>query len=177
MKHLVNKDSYMAPESAVTLAHDTGRLDKVMTNDEPWRRHLIDSDEGIRRLIAEAKRIAVIGIKMEPDQPAYYVPEYAQRAGFQIIPVPVYYPDATEILGEPVYRTVSAIPGDVDMVNLFRRSKDVLAHVDDIIAKHPKTVWMQLGISNAEAAERLARAGIDVVQSRCLMVEMQEHGR
>jgi predicted CoA-binding protein len=138
---------------------------------------VIADDAGIGRIIADTRRIAVIGIKMEPQQPAYYVPEYALRAGFEIIPVPVYYPEATEILGQAVYRTVAAIPGDVDMVNLFRRSRDVLAHVDDIIAKKPKSVWMQLGIANDEAAERLANAGIDVVQDRCLMVELRRHGR
>ena len=62
------------------------------------------------------------------------------------------------------------------MVNVFRRSKDVLPHVDDILAKRPKSVWMQLGIWDDAAAERLARAGIDVVQNRCLMVEMRHHG-
>jgi predicted CoA-binding protein len=145
-------------------AHDTG-------ND--WRRHLIDDEAGISRVLAATKRIAVIGIKTDPDQPAYYVPEYAQQAGYAIVPVPVYYPDVTEILGERVYRRVADIPGAVDMVNVFRRSKDVPPHVDDILAKKPKAVWMQLGISNDDAAERLARAGIDVVQDRCLMVELR----
>ena len=90
--------------------------------------------------------------------------------------MPVYYPEVTEILGLPVYRTLSAVPGDIDMVNVFRRSRDVLPHVDDIIAKKPKSVWMQLGIRNDVAAERFARAGIDVVQDRCLMVELRQHG-
>jgi uncharacterized protein len=145
------------------------------TNTE-WRRHLVGDHEGIGRVIDATRRIAVIGIKIDEDQPAYYVPAYAKDAGYEIVPVPVYYPDATEILGERVYRKVADIPGDVDMVNVFRRSRDVLAHVDDIIAKKPKSVWMQLGIGNDEAAERLARAGIDVVQDRCLMVELQRHG-
>jgi predicted CoA-binding protein len=122
-------------------------------------------------------RIAVLGIKIEPGAPAFYVPEYAQRAGFEIVPVPVYYPEATEILGEKVYRSVSAIPGEIDMVNVFRRSRDVAAHVDDIIRKRPKSVWLQLGIRNDEAAERFARAGIDVVQDRCLMVELSNVGK
>ena len=78
--------------------------------------------------------------------------------------------------GEPVYRTVSGVPGDVDMVNVFRRGHDVPPHVDDIIAKRPKSVWMQLGIRNDAAAERLARAGIDVVQDRCLLVELRRRG-
>jgi uncharacterized protein len=146
-------------------------------HDTAWRDHLITDSAGINRVIDATRRIAVLGIKMEPDAPAYYVAEYAQQAGFQIVPVPVYYPDATEIMGERVYRKVADIPGDVDMVNVFRRSRDVLAHVDDIIAKKPKSVWMQLGIANDEAAERFARAGIDVVQDHCLMVELRHHRR
>ncbi len=142
-----------------------------------WRNHLIDTPDGIRRVIDETNRIAVLGIKQEPDRPAYYVPEYAQQAGYEIIPVPVFYPDATEILGRKVYRTVDAIPGDVDMVNVFRRPSDILPHLDDIIAKKPKSVWFQLGIRNDVAAEQLARAGIDVVQDRCLLVELQRLGK
>ena len=151
-----------------------------MTNREistDWHTHIIDDDAGVGRVIGATRRIAVIGIKTDPEQPAFYVPEYALRAGFDLVPVPVYYPDVTEILGQPVHRTVAAIPGSVDMVNVFRRSKDVAQHVDDILAKHPKSVWMQLGIRNDEAAERLARAGIDVVQDRCLMVELRSHGK
>ena len=120
----------------------------------------------------------MLGIKTpETRQPAYYVPEYAKRAGYQIVPVPVYFPDVTEILGEPVYRSVSAVPGHVDMVNVFRRSRDVDAHVEDILAKAPASVWFQLGIRNDGAAERFARAGIDVVQDRCLLVELGAIGR
>jgi len=129
-------------------------------------------------VLENTRRIAVLGIKTpETQQPAYYVPEYAQRAGYEIVPVPVYYPDVKEILGKPVYRRVADIPGDVDMVNVFRRPSDVPSHIDDILAKHPKSVWLQLGIRNDEAAERLARAGIDVVQDRCLMVELRHIGR
>jgi predicted CoA-binding protein len=146
-------------------------------HDDGWRAHLIEDDEGIRRVIDATRRIAVLGIKIDPDKPGHYVPEYAQRAGFEIVPVPVYYPEVTEILGEPVYRTVSAVPGDVDMVNVFRRPPHVLPHVGDILAKRPKSVWLQLGIRNDVAAEQLARAGIDVVQDRCLMVELRRYGR
>lgn len=140
-----------------------------------WRSHLIEDDAGIRRVLAYSNRIAVLGIKT-PDtrQPAYYVPQYVQRAGRDVVPVPVYYPEVTEILGEKVYRRIVDIPGDVDLVNVFRRPKDIPPHVDDIIAKRPKAVWFQAGIRNDAAAERLARAGIDVVQDRCLMVELQQ---
>lgn len=139
-----------------------------------WKQHLVEDHAGIVRVLRETRRIAVLGIKIEPSQPAHYVPAYCQRAGLEIVPVPVYYPEATEILGVPVVRRVADAPGDVDMVNVFRRAKDIPPHVDDIIAKRPKSVWFQLGIRNDDAAERLARAGIDVVQDRCLMVELQE---
>ena len=143
-----------------------------------WRAHLIESSAGIRALLERTRRIAVLGIKTEASgAPAYYVPEYAQHAGYEIIPVPIYYPEATEILGEKVYRTVASIPGEVDLVNVFRRPNDIPAHVDDILAKRPRAVWFQSGIRNAVAAERFARAGIEVVQDRCLMVELSGMGR
>ena len=137
------------------------------------RGRILVSDADIAGVLRDAKRIAVVGIKPESQKsaPAFYVPSYLQRAGYEVVPVPVYFPDATEMLGERVYRSVADVPGDVDMVVMFRRSADVPSHVDDIIAKKPKTVWMQLGIHNDAAAERLTEAGIDVVQDRCTMVE------
>jgi uncharacterized protein len=144
---------------------------------EAWRANLVTSHEGIRRILESAKRIAVLGIKTRQDRPAYYVPEYAQRAGYEIIPVPVYYPDANEILGEKVYRKIADIPGEVDIVDVFRRSEDISTHVEDIIAKKPKAVWFQSGIRNDGAAETLARAGIEVVQDECLMVELRRIGK
>ena len=144
---------------------------------ESWRGHLLDRPEQIKRLLENTHRIAVLGIKPDPTQPAHYVPEYAQRAGYEIVPVPVYYPELTDVLGEKIYRKLSDIPGEIDMVNVFRRPKDIPAHVDDIIAKKPRSVWFQLGITNDEAAEKLARAGIDVVQDHCLLVELQRIGR
>ena len=136
-----------------------------------WQENLIETDAQITELLKETKRIAVIGIKMETFQPAYYVPDYMKNAGFEIVPVPVYYPDATEILGEKVYRKLTDIPGEIDLVNIFRRSNDVAKHTEDILAKKPKAVWMQSGIANREVAETLAKAGIKVVQNACLMVE------
>ena len=138
-----------------------------------WRDNLITDTNQIHELLSETKTIAVLGIKTEArsDQPAFYVPKYMQNAGFKIIPVPVYYPDATEILGERVYRKVADIPDEVDMVNVFRRPQDIPPHVDDLVAAKPKAVWMQLGISHPAVAEQLAKAGIKVVQDRCLMVD------
>lgn len=142
-----------------------------------WRDHLVETSADIRGLLERTHRIAVLGMKVESWQPAFYVPEYAERAGLEVVPVPVYYPEVTEILGHPVYRRVSDVPGDIDMVNVFRRPRDIPQHVDDIIAKRPRAVWFQLGIRNDEAAEAFARAGIDVVQDRCLMVELRQIGR
>jgi predicted CoA-binding protein len=140
---------------------------------EDWRQNLVDDDAGIGRILRDTKRIAVLGIKTEAaaGQPAYAIPAYMQRAGYEIVPVPVYYPDATEILGEKVYRRLADVPGPVDMVNVFRRPGDVPPHVDDILAARPRVVWMQSGIRHDESARRLAEAGIQVVQDRCLMVE------
>ena len=138
-----------------------------------WRRNILTLPEEIRELISQTKTIAVLGIKTEAQssQPAFYVPRYMQQAGFRIIPVPVYYPQVTEILGEPVYRKLTDIPGDVDMVNVFRRSQDIPPHIEDIIRKKPHSVWLQLGIYHEAASEQLAAAGIKVVQDRCLMVD------
>jgi uncharacterized protein len=150
----------------------------TQTMDETaWREHLLDTPEQLRKLLENTRRIAVLGIKANEQQPAHYVPEYAQKAGYEIIPVPVYHKDLTEMLGQPVYRTIAEIPGEVDLVNVFRRPVDIPQHVDDIIAKKPKAVWFQLGIRNDEAAEKLARAGIDVVQDHCLMVELRKIGK
>ena len=138
----------------------------------------IDSREAIGKLVERTRRIAVLGIKTaDSGQPAYFVAEYAKDAGFEIVPVPVYYPDVKEILGAPVYRTVASIPGHVDMVNVFRRPKDLMAHLDDILAKRPDSVWLQAGIAHGEFAARLVAEGIDVVQDRCLMVELRNHRR
>ena len=149
-----------------------------MTTPSAKTGRIIDGDDDIGTLLARTRRVAVVGIKTaETMQPAYYVPEYAQRAGYEIVPVPVYYPEVTEILGEKVYRSLVAIPGDIDMVNMFRRPKDLAAHLDDILAKRPRSAWLQLGIRDDSFANRLTAAGIDVVQDRCLLVELRNHGR
>jgi len=138
-----------------------------------WQENIISNTEQIRELLSATRTIAVLGIKTEAqaNQPAFYVPSYLDRAGFQIIPVPVYYPKVMQILGKDVYRRLTDIPVDVDLVNVFRRSEDVPAHLEDILAKRPKAVWMQSGISNETVAETLAKADIRVVQDRCLMVD------
>ena len=143
-----------------------------------WQDNILTTNRQIADLLRDTKRIAVLGIKPESHsgQPAYYVPNYMQRAGFEIIPVPVYYPEVTEIMGKPVYRDLRDVPGEIDMVNVFRRDTDIPPHVDEIIAARPKSVWFQLGIRNDAAAEAFAREGIKVVQNMCLMVEHRALG-
>jgi uncharacterized protein len=140
---------------------------------ESWRTKLVTDSGEIAGIVRACRRIAVLGIKPESraGAPAFYVPEYMLRQGYDLVPVPVYYPDVVEILGRPVYRSLRAVPGPIDMVNVFRRPRDIPPHVADILAVRPRVVWLQLGIVHDEAAETLARAGIEVVQDRCLMVE------
>ncbi|NJD11615.1 MAG: CoA-binding protein [Gemmatimonadetes bacterium] len=140
---------------------------------EDWRKNLIEDRAAALEILRRTRRIAVIGIKPESHagQPAHSVPAYLQRAGYELVPVPSYYPEVTEILGQPVCRKLSEVPGDIDLVVVFRRPADLPGHVPDILAKAPRAVWFQTGIRHPQAAEQLAMAGILVVQDRCAMVE------
>lgn len=135
--------------------------------------NLIEDPAEIRAIALAAKRIAVLGIKTEKQrgEPAFYVAEYLVQAGVEVIPVPVYYPEVTEILGRPVIRRLEDIEGPLDMVDVFRRPKDLDAHREALIAKRPRVVWLQLGIRDDVFAQALAATGIRVVQDRCLMIE------
>lgn len=131
---------------------------------------LVDDDEGLRRILEQARTVAVIGIKPEDrmDEPAHSVPAYLQRAGYEIIPV---NPSVDAVLGRPAVASLDDVPGPVDVVEIFRASHRVGAHLDEILRKRPKAVWMQLGIQNDEVARALAEAGIAVVQDRCMRAE------
>jgi len=143
-----------------------------MTYDNP-----MTTDAQLKRLLTDVRTIAVLGIKPESHagQPAHDIPEYLMEHGYEVIPVPVYYPDVTSILGKPVYRSLEAAAKGtgkkIDLVNVFRRSQDVEPHVEDIIAVKPRAVWMQSGISSAAAAKRLEAEGIEVIQDRCIFVD------
>ncbi len=138
-----------------------------------WEELLVDDDDAIRALLAGARRIAVLGIKPESraSQPAHYVPRYLQSAGYDIVPVPVYYPEVTRILGGEVYRRLQEVPGGIDIVEVFRRPRDIPPHLPDLLASRPRAVWMQSGIRHDRVAAELARAGIAVVQDRCMMID------
>jgi uncharacterized protein len=140
---------------------------------------VIEDDRDIAMLLSGVRSVAVLGIKTEAqsNQPAFYVADYLVKAGLGVVPVPVYYPDVTHILGRPVYRKLVDIPGPIDLVDVFRRPQDLQAHLDDILAKRPRAVWLQLGIRDDRFAHSLAQAGIDVVQDRCLMVEHRRLAR
>ncbi len=127
-------------------------------------------DSDLRKLLVEVRTIAVVGIKARDDEAAFRVPRYMQRQGYRILPV---NPKLERILDEPAYGALGEIEGPVDLVNLFRAPAHIPAHVDEILAlpDAPRAVWMQLGISHPAAAQRLAAAGIQVVEDRCLMVE------
>ena len=145
-----------------------------------WREQLLDTPEQIDALLAATRRVAVLGIKTEAqaDQPAFYVPRYLADAGQEVVPVPVYYPEVTQILGKPVYRALADVPAPpIDLVDVFRRPQDLPPHLDDILAAKPRAVWLQSGIRNDAFAERLVGAGIAVVQDRCLMVEHRRFAR
>ncbi len=120
----------------------------------------------------------MLGIKTvtQRGQPAIEVPRYLDRAGFDLVPVPVYYPEVETILGRPVFRRLVDVPGDIDLVNVFRKPADLAGHLDDILAKHPAAVWLQSGIRDDAFAAALMAAGIDVVQDRCLMVDHRHLG-
>ena len=138
-----------------------------------WKENLLEDDARIGALVRSLRRVAVLGVKTEAqaDQAAFYVAEYVASHGGEVVPVPVYYPEVTTILGRPVYRKVADVPGELDLVDVFRKPSDIPGHLEDLLAKRPRAVWFQLGIRNDAAAETLARAGIQVVQDRCLKVE------
>ena len=141
-----------------------------------WKENLLGSDVEIKELLRNTQTIAVVGIKMETHQPAYYVPKYMQDAGFKIVPVPVYYPEATEILGEKVYRKLTDIPVGIDLVNIFRRSDEAGSVVDEAVKIGAKAVWMQEGVIDEAAAKRAEAAGLLVVMDRCWLKDFMRYG-
>ena len=114
------------------------------------------------------KTIAVVGLSSRPERPGYYVPAYLQEQGYRIIPV---NPNLQEALGEKAYPDLTSIPERVDLVQIFRRPEAVPPFVEQAIAIGAKSIWMQLGIVNQEAAEKARAAGLDVVMDACILVE------
>lgn len=126
--------------------------------------------EEIATLLEAANTVAVVGIKSHPTEDAFRVAEYIQQAGYRVIPV---NPKLDFVLNETCHPSLAAIDEPIDIVNLFRASEHIPAHVDEILALEPSpgAVWMQLGIHHGPSAQRLREAGIEVIQDRCIMVD------
>ena len=129
---------------------------------------MMSLEERMLHMLRETKTIATVGFSSSPHKPSHYVPRYLMEHGYKVVPV---NPNAEEILGEKAYPLLEEVPGEVDMVQLFRPSDEVGPHVEQAIEMGAKFLWMQLGIRNKEAAARARDAGLEVVQDRCLMVE------
>ena len=135
-----------------------------------WRRYLVTDDAGLTAILRECRTIAVLGAKVGAGEPAYYVPAYLRAHGYRILPV------NPKLAGSALHDATTVarladLPEPVDVVEVFRRPEYLPGHADEILALpwRPKAVWFQLGIRNDAAAERLARAGIRVVQDHCMM--------
>jgi len=125
------------------------------------------TDEQIRDILS-FKKVAVIGMSKHSSKAAHYVPKYLSDNGFDITPV---NPTANEILGKKCYDSVSEIDGEIEIINIFRPSEQVLQFVEEAIKKKPKVIWLQEGIHNFEAEELARKAGIKVVYNRCMLAE------
>lgn len=127
------------------------------------------NSEEIFAILKKIKTIAVMGLSPDESKPSFFVPQYMQSQGYKIYPV---HPKADEILGEKVYRSLSEIPEPVDCVNIFRKPAAITTIVDEALTRDDiKVIWTQTGLVNNSAAEKAIKAGLEVVQSKCLMVE------
>ena len=127
------------------------------------------SDEQIRNILS-LNRIAVVGMSKNSSKAAHYVPKYLLDHGYDITPV---NPTTDEILGKKCYSSISEITDDVDIVDVFRPSDQVLSVVREAIKKKPKVIWLQEGIHNLEAEELARQSGIQIVFNRCMLAEHQ----
>ena len=133
----------------------------------------ISDDEGMKEVLKEARTIAVLGVKSGASDDAYRVPAYMQEQGYRIIPV---NPKLSQVLNAEAYPDLAQIPQTfypIDIINIFRATEHLPAHVDEILAlsPRPRAVWTQLGIHHGPSAQRLREAGINVIQDRCIMVD------
>ena len=130
--------------------------------------------DAVKRTLLEHRAVAVLGAHLKEQKAAYYVPKYLEGEGYEIYPVNPVYAGQT-LFGREVVSNLSDLEAPIDIVDVFRRAEGLPEHVDDILAMDPppKVVWFQLGIRNDEVAERLSDAGLDVIQSRCMLADHQ----
>ena len=128
-----------------------------------------DADERtITNILKDCRTIAVVGLSSNPARPSFGVASYMQAQGYRVLPV---NPNETTVLGEPSFPSLAAVPGAIDLVNIFRTSEEVLPIVDEAIARGAKAIWMQEGVVNEAAAHRAEQAGLLVVMDRCWLKE------
>jgi uncharacterized protein len=159
-----------------TLQSGTGGSYEAGPGAAPPRRSVPPDRARVAAILRSARRIAVVGLSPRPERPSHSVASYLQRAGYTIIPV---RPTGRSILGEPVQpdlKTAAAAAGPIDIVDIFRRSEFVPALLDDLLAVHPRLVWMQVGVRDDDTADRLETVGIPVVMDRCLAVDHHSFG-
>lgn len=131
----------------------------------------MDDINTLRRILKDCRVIAVVGLSANWHRPSYFAAKYMQEHGYRVIPV---NPQYQEVLGEKCYATLRDIPGKVDMVDVFRRTSDVLPIAEDAVAIGARVLWQQLGVRNQAAAELARARGLDAVMDRCVKIE---HGR
>ena len=131
------------------------------------------TDAFIKDVLTRTRRIAVVGVSPSPARPSHYVAEYLQQKGYDVVPVNPMHA-GKEVFGKTIVATLAEIDPPVQMVDIFRRSEDVPPVVDEALAAFPEleTIWMQMGITNAEAAAKAEARGVDVIQDRCPKVEI-----
>ena len=134
----------------------------------------INSPEAIADILDNARTIAVVGLSSDMSRPSYSVSAYMQSHGYRIVPV---NPNETEVLGEKAYPSLDQVPEKVDLVDIFRRSEEVSAHVDEAIRIGARAVWMQEGVIDMQAAARADAAGLQVVVDRCILKEHLRYRR
>lgn len=127
-------------------------------------------DKALKTLLKSSKTIAVVGLSPKPYRDSHQVAAYLQKQGYKVVPV---YPEGDSILGERVYRRLRDIPHRIDIVNVFRRSEEVMPIIEESLALRPRAVWLQLGIVNEGAVEPCKKAGVGLIMDRCIMLEHQ----
>ena len=131
----------------------------------------MDDINTLRRILKESRVIAVVGLSAQWHRPSYFAAKYMQEHGYRVIPV---NPKYREILGEKCYASLRDIPQKVDLVDVFRKTQDVMPVAEDAIAIGAKVLWQQLGVKNEAAAAKARAAGLETIMDHCVKIE---HGR
>jgi predicted CoA-binding protein len=131
---------------------------------------MADDIASLRRILAENKTLAMVGLSADWFRPSYFAAKYMQEHGYRVIPVNPRYA-GSEILGEKVYASLGDIPVKVDLVDVFRKTQDVPPIAEQAIAIGAKALWQQIGVKNEAAAAKAEAAGLDTVMDRCVKIE------